>query len=403
MEPVAIMASKKSVNAENLAALGAQRLAAILMDLAEHDAETKRRLRLELAGQAGGEIIAAEISKRLTSLKSARSFVDWHKRRDFVKDLDLQRTMIVDRLAPTRPDLALDLMWRFLDLAEPVLNRVDDSNGTVGDVFRAACNDLGAIASAAKPDPARLAERVFEAVTRNDYGVLDNLVRAICPALGEAGMAQLKARLTAAQAKRPATDRFDGRSYALRAALQDIADAEGNVDAYIALVPASARKQPGVAAEIGHRLLKAGRAEEALAALEPAAPKRHGSYLNDDLYYPGYEGPWPEWEEAYLEALDATGQRERAQPRTTPGWTALVFGARYPHGPDAPGRVRLAYRQTEGLMGSIMRLLGLISPCRTTPPCAAGQPPWRYPGHGRATPMLGARPSLCICWWTARA
>ena len=269
MEPVAIMASKKSVNAENLAALGAQRLAAILMDLAEHDAETKRRLRLELAGQAGGEIIAAEISKRLTSLKSARSFVDWHKRRDFVKDLDLQRTMIVDRLAPTRPDLALDLMWRFLDLAEPVLNRVDDSNGTVGDVFRAACNDLGAIASAAKPDPARLAERVFEAVTRNDYGVLDNLVRAICPALGEAGMAQLKARLTAAQAKRPATDRFDGRSYALRAALQDIADAEGNVDAYIALVPASARKQPGVAAEIGHRLLKAGRAEEAPPRLVP--------------------------------------------------------------------------------------------------------------------------------------
>src|SRR5215207_2959693 len=209
------MASKKSVNAENLAALGAQRLAAILMDLAEHDADTKRRLRLDLAGQAGGEIIAAEISKRLTSLKSARSFVDWHKRRDFVKDLDLQRTMIVDRLAPTHPDLALDLMWRFLDLVEPVLNRVDDSNGTVGDVFRAACDDLGAIASSAKSDPARLAERVFAAVTRNDYGVLDTLVTAICPALGEAGVVQLKARLTAARAKLPASDRHDGRSYAL--------------------------------------------------------------------------------------------------------------------------------------------------------------------------------------------
>ena len=137
--------------------------------------------------------------------------------------------------------------------------------------------------------PSCVAERVLAAVTRNDYGVLDNLVRAICPALGETGVAHLKARLTAAQAKRPTTDRFDGRSYALRAALQDIADAEGNVDAYIALVPASARQQPGVAAEIGHRLLKAGRAEEALAALEPAAPKRHGSYLTDDLYYPGLE------------------------------------------------------------------------------------------------------------------
>jgi hypothetical protein len=131
--------------------------------------------------------------------------------------------MIRDRLAPTRPDLALDLMWRFLDLTAPVLNRVDDSNGTVGDVFRAACDDLGAIASSAKPDPARLAERVFAAVTRNDYGVLDTLVTAICPALGEAGVAQLKAQLTAAQAKRPATDRFDGRSYALRTAPPQLA------------------------------------------------------------------------------------------------------------------------------------------------------------------------------------
>ncbi len=37
------------------------------MDLADENADTKPRLRLELAGQAGGEIIAAEISKRLTS------------------------------------------------------------------------------------------------------------------------------------------------------------------------------------------------------------------------------------------------------------------------------------------------------------------------------------------------
>jgi hypothetical protein len=221
--------------------------------------------------------------------------------------------MIVDRVAQTRPDLALDLMWRFMALAEPVFNRVDDSSGTVGDVFRAACNDLGAIASTAKPDPALLAERVFAAVTRKDYSMFDNLVRVICPALGEAGVAQLKARLTAAKAKLPATDRHDGRSYALRGALQDIADVEGDVDAYIALVPVAARKQPGVAAEIGHRLLKAGRAEEALAAFEQVVPRRHGSYLNGDLYYPGYEGPWPGWEDAYLEALDATGQTERAQ------------------------------------------------------------------------------------------
>lgn len=123
------MAPKKTVTLENLVVLGPERLAAILVDLADADAEVKRRLRLELAAQVGGDSIAAEIGKRITALKSARSFVDWQKRRDFVKDLDLQRTMIVERVAQTRPDLALDLMWRFMALAEPVINRVDDSNG----------------------------------------------------------------------------------------------------------------------------------------------------------------------------------------------------------------------------------------------------------------------------------
>src|SRR5437764_878496 len=158
------MASRKTVTLDNLTALGAERLAAILTDLAEGHAEVKRRLRLELAAQSGGDTIAAQIGKRITALRSARSFIDWQKRRDFVKDLDLQRAMIVDRVAQTRADLALDLMWRFMDLAEPVLNRVDDSNGSVGDVFRAACEDLGTIAVKARPDPVGLADRVFTAL-----------------------------------------------------------------------------------------------------------------------------------------------------------------------------------------------------------------------------------------------
>jgi hypothetical protein len=150
---VTILASKKTVTAENLAALGSDRLVGILVALAKGDADIRRRLRLELAGQAGSEDIAAEIAKRLTSIRNARSLVDWRKSRDFIKDLDLQRAMIVDRVASSRPDLALDLMWRFMSLADSVFNRVDDSNGTVGDVFRSACNDLATLASEAKPDP----------------------------------------------------------------------------------------------------------------------------------------------------------------------------------------------------------------------------------------------------------
>ena len=89
MGAVTIMASKKTVTVENLAALGSDRLVGILMALAKDDADIRRRLRLELAGQAGSEDIAAEIAKRLISIRNARSLVDWRKSRDFVKDLDL--------------------------------------------------------------------------------------------------------------------------------------------------------------------------------------------------------------------------------------------------------------------------------------------------------------------------
>ena len=45
-----ILASKKTVTAENLAALGSDRLVGILVALAKGDADIRRRLRLELAG-----------------------------------------------------------------------------------------------------------------------------------------------------------------------------------------------------------------------------------------------------------------------------------------------------------------------------------------------------------------
>jgi hypothetical protein len=310
------MASKKTVTLDNLAALGAERLAAILVELADSDAEIKRRLRLELAAQTGGDTVAAEIGKRLATLRSAGSFVDWQQRRDFVKGLDLQRTMIVDRVAQTHADLALDLMWRFMDLANPVLNRVDDSNGSVGDVFRAACQDLGAIAANAKPDPVILADRVFAAVQANDFGVFDGLVTVMLPALGEAGATHLKKRLTKVLRDRftKAGDR-DHQALVARLALQALADGRSDVDAYIALVPPEERRLPFHAAEIGRRLLAAGRAAEALAVLEQAKPKRRaakGVSDDDELYLIGHSAD-DEWEETYIEALEATGKKDEGQ------------------------------------------------------------------------------------------
>src|SRR3954453_20397158 len=227
-------ASKKTLNLDNLQALGARRLAELLLELAAGDAAAKRRLRLELSAEAGPEAVAAAIGKRLAALRQARSFVEWQKRPAFVRDLDQQRRLILDKVAEGRPDLALDLVWPFMAVAGPVLERVDDSRGDVGDVFRQACRDLGAVAARASPDPARLADRVLEAVTRNEYGEDDRLVEVVLPALGAAGVARLKGRLTAALAARPrARGGYDATAGALRRALQGVADHGGGGGAVV--------------------------------------------------------------------------------------------------------------------------------------------------------------------------
>src|SRR4051794_5820490 len=94
----------------------------------------------------------------------------------------------------------------------------------------------------------------------------------------------------------------------------------------------------------------------------------------------------------------------KAEPRTTRGgqpWyselailTALTLRAVY----------RLALRQTEGLIGSVMRLLGLDLPVPDHTTLSRRAATLEVPVHGRAAELkLATVPSPCTSWWTARA
>jgi hypothetical protein len=89
----------------------------------------------------------------------------------------------------------------------------------------------------------------------------------------------------------------------VRFALTEIADAQGDVDAFIAQYDEKTRKVPKIAAEIAQRLLAAGRVQEAWRAVEAAEPRR-GS---------GWDWPDFEWENVRIEVLEALGRPEEAQ------------------------------------------------------------------------------------------
>lgn len=224
-------------------------------------------------------------------------------------------------MAKSDPAEGLGLIWRFLALANSIFARCDDSSGTMIGIFQAACTDLGEIAKAAKLDPVNLADQTFQALTENNYGQNDDLISVLTPALGQKGLEHLKQRMIALSnepVQKPAekerrvigfgsggaiyADEMAERSRVstVRLALMKIADAQGDVDAFIGQYDEQTRKVPKIAAEIAQRLLAAGRSQEAWQTIQATEHRRSG---------------WPdfEWEDARTDVLDALGRGDEAQ------------------------------------------------------------------------------------------
>lgn len=298
--------AKNTLNAANLEKLGPERLAALIMDLVQGSAALQRRARMELSAAQGPKEIAADLRKRFVSLRRSTSHVDWRKQKALVKDLAGLLTMIETGIAPQDPDEAFDLLWSFLQLAPSIHARMDDSNGVVGDVMRAAMTQIATLSPRLTAPPARLAERILDAVAEAGYGEFDGITPALAEALGADGLNHLKQITTAwAAAPPPAQEvaqyRHFGRSSPLETArrhrhstgsviLADIADLQGDVDAYMARYSAEQLTLGTIAPDVARRLINANRLDQALDILQRAraadAQKtfRPSRYALDEVY-----------------------------------------------------------------------------------------------------------------------
>ena len=291
---------KKTLTAVNLAVLGEDRLAALLMEVAGGDALWKRRLRMELAGEVGAPDLALELDKRLTALGDSRVRVSWRKRPELIRDLQSLRRMIVDRLAALDARLAFDRMVAWFDLYPGLAGRVKDPKGELAVLFDGATDELATLASGLGPDGAvpiladALATRLSEWASWVGRGV-DDLSPAVASGL-----------LLSLTRDKP---RPTGR---LALVVRKLAERSGDLDAWIAAIPDEDRRRVEVGSVMAARLAGAGRAEEARAALEasrPTAPppSRWGRAKPE----PAPPPPEP-WLEAEIVVLEAEGRAEEA-------------------------------------------------------------------------------------------
>lgn len=294
--------ARKTLSEANLAALGADRLATLLIEVA--DADLKRRLRMELAAEVGAPDLALELDKRLTTLAASRARVSWRKRPELLADLQMLRRMIVSRLGAMDVKLALDRLVIWFDLYPSLAARVKDPKGELTLVFDGASTDLAALASTAGPDVA---------------GPV--LAEALSTRLSEwaSWVGRGAAALSPVLARRLLADVTQGRSRPtgrLALVVRKLADRAGDIDAWMLAIPDADCRKPEVAAEVARRLARAGRAEEAREALEASRiepPPSNIRRKSGVAEMPTMPDSWYVAEIAVLEAEGQAGHAEEAR------------------------------------------------------------------------------------------
>ena len=219
------------------------------------------------------------------------------------EDLKAHHRVIVRTAGKENPALALELLWLVIRAAASIRDRAAFDPG-VHEVQREATNQLGIAASAVKPDPEALAEDAFRTLAQESFYCAP-IIPALAPALGPKGLAHLKRRLR----------EHDSTSRSGRQALLAIADAEGDVEEFIRLHPPGERTRPGYATDIARRLLRAGRAEDALRTLDAA---EGGPDARDVIGLPDFG-----WTDARIEVLEALGRHDEAQDQR---WSSFDRG-----------------------------------------------------------------------------
>ncbi len=160
---------------EKLIQLGAEKLAELLIDIGTTYAEVNCLIERLVATPNEN---VKRFTKKLSELKRSDRFIDWKesdafslKLRDLLEDLEL---------GTPSPSQGLELITAFIKTDSAILNRCDDSNGMIGQVYSYdACKLLIEYAKSCE-EKDRVESLIFDLMLEDDFGVRDAVLdRAI--------------------------------------------------------------------------------------------------------------------------------------------------------------------------------------------------------------------------------
>jgi len=171
----------KDKRKQRLIDLGAESLADALLELA---------IRSDTADDLIERMIAApeeniqRFKKKLSSIKRSQRFIGWRESSGFAAEL---QALLKDlRAGVSDPSAGIKLVSFFYEADGTVLNKCDDSNGNIGDVYRIDAKDLFVEYATLCEDKEKVASIIFKLSQNDDYGVRNTLIDCAAECLPEA-------------------------------------------------------------------------------------------------------------------------------------------------------------------------------------------------------------------------
>lgn len=266
---------------KKLEKISQEKLFDCILSYAEEDKQFKKKLDLLLVS-LDPKKLAKKLKTEVTALKRAKKFLDWREASLFAQQIDSLLETIEKDLLEAAPQEAADLLQALIETDHYTFERADDSNGDIGDSYRAMVILWGKAWSLVnQPDSIQLAETVFNVYLVNDYGVRDEVLSGFKTVFSPEAVNHLE-KLVKSRLEKKNTRIH---TFYLTNALEEIADLRDDVDSYIDLVRQDkAELHPNDVLEIAKRLIKAWRSKEAIDYLKSCNhPSHYQSHINELL------------------------------------------------------------------------------------------------------------------------
>ncbi|WP_133140268.1 DUF6880 family protein [Legionella genomosp. 1] len=285
----------KAIN-EKLNNLSKEALIEIIVNIANENSETRKLVTTFAAAHDPNEIYKT-LNKGITSIKNGKRFISYYEANAFTTHLDSILTKVNDYLATQAPDLAIKLCKRFIEIDEKLFERIDDSNGCLGNFYLDVFEVLDKAFSYSSEVPQAIADYILSIYFNDAYGNRGAIVDCLKLCLTEPVIKALETTLP--DIKSPDTTpelNRDHSSWDFDAYMHNhrvisihkkIADKLQDVDRYIELIKLERVDEKDIC-NIAKRLNAAFRSEEAISWLKQISDNSFESYKRDNLLIEAY-------------------------------------------------------------------------------------------------------------------